>query len=99
MANQKTTKNAGTDGNANSAISKLINETPELKAKLSDKVVLQFGQRFIVIDPNQPGLHVPSEGMYKDQVMQSYQPIAILDAKGNEFKPTPRGNRSKSTQG
>lgn len=76
------------------AIASLINSTPELKKKLSDKIVIQLGLRFIIIDPMNPGLHVFSDGMHKDKVMQSYQPLEILDAKGNAFVPTPRGKRA-----
>lgn len=73
-----------------SAIANLINTTPELKKKLSDKIVVQIGQRFLIIDPLNPGLHVFSEGEHKDKVLQSYTPIATLDSKGNAFVPQQR---------
>ena len=86
MASQQ--NNAGA-----SAIADLIQSTPELRKKLADKIVVQLGQRFLIIDPAQPGLHVFSEGKEKGKVFQSYQPVATLDAKGNEFVPTPRGTK------
>ncbi|MCI0613385.1 hypothetical protein L0244_10370 [bacterium] len=77
-----------------SAIATLINTTPELKKKLSDKIVIQVGLKFFVIDPLNPNLHVFTEGSHKDKVMQAFQPLEILDAKGNAFVPTPRGRRA-----
>lgn len=87
MATQAT-NNAGA-----SAIAELIRTTPELQKKLATMIVVQLGQRFILIDPTQPGLHVFSTGEYKGKVFQAYQPILTLDAKGNAFVPTPRGKK------
>lgn len=78
-----------------SAIAELIRTTPELQKKLATMIVVQLGQRFILIDPAQPGLHVFSEGTHKGKVFQSYQPVATFDAKGNAFVPTPRGRNKK----
>lgn len=87
MATQAS-NNAGT-----SAIAELIRSTPELQKKLATMIVVQIGQRFVLVDPTQPGLHVFSEGVHKGKVFQSYQPAAIFDSKGAEFKPTPRGKK------
>lgn len=79
-----------------SAIAELIRTTPELQKKLAAMIVIQIGQRFILIDPSQPGLHVFSAGEYKGKVFQAYQPVCTLDAKGNAFVPVPRGKKSKA---
>jgi len=77
-----------------SSIAALINSTPELRSKLSPLYVVQVGQRFLIIDPSNPGLHVFSEGENKGAVFQSYVPLITLDSKGNVFVPTPRGKRA-----
>jgi len=76
-----------------SPIATLINSTPELKKKLSTLIVINVGQRYFIIDPMNPGLHVFTEGQYKGAVFQSYQAITTLDVKGNAFVPTPRGKK------
>ena len=85
-----------TPNKAVSPIAQLINSTPELKSKLAEMIVVQVGQRFFIIDPSNPGLHVFTEGEQKGKVFQAYTPAVTLDSKGNAFVPVPRGKKGNA---